>query len=124
VSEVCVVIGRKTQRRGLGKDFPAIIDVKRVGQLKAGPRCNERIQVEHGSAFLPHECVQKVVAIRRPTNHLPAGIQATAAAARITGNSTEVVDFAVPPENGIMGLIACGPASYRSELRIRGHRQE
>src|ERR1700756_2681493 len=51
VSEVCVVIGRKTQRRGLGKDFPAIIDVKRVGQLKAGPRCNERIQVEHGSAF-------------------------------------------------------------------------
>ena len=49
MSKVRVIMGSKTQGRGFGKDFPAIIDVKCVGQLKAGTRCNERIQVEHGS---------------------------------------------------------------------------
>src|SRR5580700_701755 len=113
MSKIGVVIGRKTQGCGFGKDFPARIDVKRVGQLKAGTRCNERIQVEHGSALLPHECMQSVDAIRRRTNDLSAGVQATAAAARVTGHSAEIVDFSMRPKDGIVGLIA-GRASKLS----------
>jgi hypothetical protein len=107
VSKIRIVIGRKAEWRAFGKDFPAIIDVKRVGQLKAGARCNESVQIEHGSTLLPHECVQKVAAIRRPTNDLSARIQASAAAARITRHGAEIVDFPIPPKDGVVGLIAC-----------------
>jgi hypothetical protein len=120
MSKVLVVDGSNTDRVCLGKDFPTIIDVERIGQLIARAWRNEGVQVEHGSAFLPHECVQEVAAIRRPANDLTAGIQATAAAARITGHSAEIVDLTVPPENGIVGLIPCRASKISRADNVSG----
>jgi hypothetical protein len=98
VSQVRVVVGRETERRSFGQDFPAIIDVERVRQLPSRTRRNERVQVERWAALFPDEGVQEIAAVRRPTDHLAARIQADSSAACISVHGSQILDLSVLPK--------------------------
>jgi hypothetical protein len=70
VTEIRIVIWGKADGRSLGKDFSAIINVDGIRQLIACARLNQRIQVHHRPAVLPHKCVKEGLARGRAAHNL------------------------------------------------------
>src|SRR6478672_10801768 len=102
MAQVLIVNWRDTFGNGLCQDFPAVVDVERICELQARAWGNDTVQVNHPCALLPHEGMDKVVAVRRTTNNLASRIDGPAAATRIAVNRSEVQNLTVFPSNGIM----------------------
>jgi len=102
VAEIFVVDWRDAFGNGLRQNLSAVIDVEGICELQARAWGNDTVQVNHPCALLPHERVEKVVAIRGPANNLASFIDGSAAAARIAINRSEVENLTVFPSNGIM----------------------
>ena len=89
MTKVLIVYWRNSYRNGFCKNFSAVINVKGVGELQAGARRNNGVQVNHGTALLPYECVEKgVAAIRGSADNLAPCIDCSAPAARIVIDSS------------------------------------
>ena len=102
VAEIFVVDWRDAFGNGLRQNFPAVIDVEGICKLQARAWGNDTVQVNHPCALLPHERVEKVVAIRGPANNLASFIDSSATAARLAIQRPQVENLTVFPSNRIM----------------------
>src|SRR5437667_12770792 len=90
---------------GFRQNLSAVINVECVCKLEAGGWGYYGVQVNHGTALLRHDCMEKVAAIRRTANNLAPCVDGSATSARTATNRANFQDLTVSPPNCMVTII-------------------
>jgi len=90
VTEIFVVNRCDACWNGFRQYLSAVINVECICKLETGAWGYYGVQVNHGTALLPHECTEKAAAIRGTANNLASCIDRSATTARIATNRSKI----------------------------------